>query len=230
VDVDVRLGAEGARDDRALWVLLGLLLREAPLAAELLNQRVVLGEPLELAVPQHVGAAVADVPERHLVVTEHRGRERRSHARSGGVLLGELVDLAVRRLRDLLELALGRLLVADPAAALEGTRGDSRGDLAGLRAAHPVGDGEQRCAREVGVLVRVALSAGVCLVGLVGDYQHQETSKRNSVSPIRITSPGRISASPCSSCELRSVPLVEFRSSTKYPPRRLNTRAWKPEA
>ena len=108
VDVDVRLGAEGARDDRALWVLLGLLLSEAALTAELLDQRVVLGEALELAVPQHVGAAVADVPERHLVVAEHRGGERRSHARAGRVLLGEPVDLAVRRLGDLLELALGR--------------------------------------------------------------------------------------------------------------------------
>ena len=46
VDLDVRLGAERARDDRALRVLLGLL-GELALAHELLDQRVVVGEPLE---------------------------------------------------------------------------------------------------------------------------------------------------------------------------------------
>ena len=140
------------------------------------------------------------------------------------------MDLAVRRLCELLELALGRPLSTHLSALLECARGDSGSHLAGLRPTHAVGDGEERRAGEVGVLVRVALAAGVGLVSFFGDDQHQETSKRNSVSPIRITSPGVSSASPCSSRELRSVPLVEFMSSAKYAPERLNTRAWIPEA
>ena len=196
-------------------MLLGLLLRETPLAAELLDQRVVLGQALELAVAEEVGAAVADVAEGHLVVAEQRRGERRAHAGAGGVLLGEPVDLPVGRLGDLLQLSLRRRLLGHPPPALEGAGGDPGGHLAGLRAAHPVGDREDRRPREVGVLVRVALAAGVGLVSLLGDDQHQETSKRNSVSPIRIPSPGLSSASPCSSREFSRVPLVEFRSSTK---------------
>ena len=46
------LGPERARDDRALRVLLGLLRRELALAHELLDERVVVGQALELAVAQ----------------------------------------------------------------------------------------------------------------------------------------------------------------------------------
>src|SRR4051812_42943409 len=113
---------------------------------------------------------------------------------------------------------------------LEGAGGDPRRDLARLRASHPVGDREQRRLGVVGVLVGLPLAPGVGLVCLLGDDQHQDTSKRNSVSPIRIMSPGVSSASPCRSRELRSVPLVELMSSTKYAPERLKTRAWIPEA
>ncbi len=229
VDVHARLRPQGASDDRALRVLLGLLLGESPLAAELLDERVVLGQALELAVAEQVGPAVADVAERNLVVVQHRRRQRRAHSGAGGVLLGELMDLAIRLLGDLLELALrGCLVVAR--AALEGAGGDSGGHLSGLGSAHAVGHGEQRRLGVVGVLVGVPLAPGIGLVCLLGDDQHQDTSKRSSVSPIRITSPGVSSASPCSSRELRSVPLVESMSSAKYAPERLNTRAWIPEA
>ena len=196
-------------------MLLGLLVGEPALAAQLLDQGVVLGQPLQLAVAEDVGAAVADVAERDLVVPEQRRGQGGPHPGAGGVLLGELVDLAVRLLGDLLELALGGAS-GRSISALEGAGRDPRGDLAGLRAAHPVGDGEQRRAGEVGVLVRVALPAGVGLVRLLGDcVSIRTTSKRNSVSPIRITSPGVSSASPWSSRELSRVPLVEFMSSTK---------------
>ena len=64
VDLDLGLGAERAGDDRALRVVLGLGVGELALAAHLLDQRVVAGEPLELAAAQAVGAAVADVADR----------------------------------------------------------------------------------------------------------------------------------------------------------------------
>src|SRR5262249_2560066 len=71
VDAHARLWAQGAGDDRALRVFLRLLLGQPALPAQLFDQRVVLGETLELAVAQHVGAAVADVTERDLVVANH---------------------------------------------------------------------------------------------------------------------------------------------------------------
>ena len=66
VDLDLGLGAERAGDDRALRVVLGLGVGELALAPHLLDQRVVAGEPFELAAAQAVGAAVADVADRHL--------------------------------------------------------------------------------------------------------------------------------------------------------------------
>jgi hypothetical protein len=47
------------------------------------------------------------------------------------------------------------------------------GDFAGLRAAHAVGDREQRRPREVRVLVALALAAGVGALCVLGDSQHQ---------------------------------------------------------
>ena len=61
-------------------MLLGLLLREPSLATKLLHQRVILGEALELALAQNVRAAVADVPERDLIATDHRGGQGGPHA------------------------------------------------------------------------------------------------------------------------------------------------------
>ena len=49
----------------------------------------------------------------------------------------------------------------------------SRRDLAGLGAAHAVGDREQRRADEVGVLVALPLAAGVGAFDVLGDAQHQ---------------------------------------------------------
>ena len=59
-----------------------------------------------------------------------------------------------------------------PSPRLEGLDGDARGDLAGLRAAHAVGDHEQRRAREQRVLVGAPLAPGVGARVLLGDAQH----------------------------------------------------------
>ena len=100
VDLDLRLGAQRPGDDRALRVVLGLGVGELALAPHLLDQRVVAGEALELAAAQPVGAAVADVADRDLLVggVDDRGGDRRPHPGQRGVVVGEVVDLAVRGL------------------------------------------------------------------------------------------------------------------------------------
>ena len=85
VDVDVRVGAERARDHRALRVVLGLLGRQLAAADELGDERVVVRDLLELAVADEVGARVADVADRDDAVLDERERHRRAHARDGAV-------------------------------------------------------------------------------------------------------------------------------------------------
>jgi hypothetical protein len=61
--------------------------------------------------------------------------------------------------------------VAQP--LLEHLHREPRGYLARLRAAHPVGDDEQRRARQQRVLVGTSLTAGVGGGVLLGDAEHQ---------------------------------------------------------
>ena len=52
VDLDLGLGAERAGDHRALRMLGGLVAGQPALAAQLLDERVVVGDLLELAVAE----------------------------------------------------------------------------------------------------------------------------------------------------------------------------------
>ena len=124
-------------------MLVGLLRRELPAAAHLLDERVVLGQALEVAAAQPVGARVADVRDRDLVGADVGGRQRRAHP--GAILagLGHLVDAGVRLEHALGEQLLGARRPGVPGPALERLDRELRGDLAGLRAAHPVGDDEE---------------------------------------------------------------------------------------
>ena len=203
-------------DDRALGMILSLLIGQTALAAELLDQRVVGGQELQLAVAIHVRAAVADVGEAHLVVLQQGGRQGCPHPGTRRVGLGEAVDAGVRRPGDRSQVGLRGFLAATD--RLERLGRQPRGDLAGLRAAHAVRDCEERLASKVRILVRVALTPRVRAIGLLDDAQHQtpgtSSSKRNSVSPIRSSSRSLSFASPSRRPPLRNVPLVEFMSST----------------
>jgi hypothetical protein len=64
------------------------------------------------------------------------------------------------------------------ATVLERRRGDLRCDLAGLRAAHAVGDDEQRGADEVVVLVALPLAPEIGPVPVLGDPQHVTARRR----------------------------------------------------
>ena len=90
VGLDALLGAQRARDDRALRVLVGLLGRELALAHELLDERVVVGQALEGPVAQAVEAAVADVGDGEVVLADVGDGQRRAHAGARVVGLGGL--------------------------------------------------------------------------------------------------------------------------------------------
>ena len=111
---------------------------------ELGDERVVVGQLLELVVAQEVGARVADVAERDDAVRrlDERDRHRRPHARGAGVVDRALVHAPVRLLDQLRRRAARRR--RSRSRSLQRGGGERRGELAGLRAAHAVGDREER--------------------------------------------------------------------------------------
>ena len=149
VDVDLGLGAERAGDHRALRVHLGLLGRELAAAHELGDERVVLGQLLELAVAQQVGARVADVADRRRFPSAWNSATVIvvPIPEADASLSRPLVDAQVRRLDQRDDAALGPLGRGRGRVSRSALGGERRGDLARLRAAHPVGDREERRAR-----------------------------------------------------------------------------------
>ena len=214
VHVDVRVGADRARDHGALRVRVGLLGRQPAAPHELGDERVVVGELLEVSVAEPVGTRVSDVADRHAAVVHDRHGHRRAHPRRGRVLVGACEHAAVGLLDQLDHLLLGRAL--GDAVVLERRGGQARGDLSGARAAHSVRDREQRRPLDVRVLVVPPLAPGVG-GGRVGADPH--TSYLRSVSPTRTTSPGARRRGSSTFSPLTNVPLVEPASSTHTPSR-----------
>ena len=166
VDVDLPVGAERARDDRALRVLRGLLGGERARAHPLGDQRMVVGEAREDAAAPEVGARVADVGERDhgrptsaAVTVEPMPDARGS----------EVARSATRRLARRMVSARRSSSLPSCAQLRERLHRDARRQLARERPAHPVGDREQRRLREVGVLVLAPDPAGVRGGGVVDD-------------------------------------------------------------
>ena len=82
-----------------------LLRREPPTLQELVDERVILGQLLELAAADPVGARVADVADRHGsgIAVDERHRHRGAHPGGGRVLVRALVDTPIRLLDQLRE-------------------------------------------------------------------------------------------------------------------------------
>ena len=130
--------------ERCGWTC-GLLGGELAAPHELGDERVVVGQLLELAVAQPVGARVADVPDRDRAVGLRGSRPssscpspRRPRRRSARWCTRRFAAWISATTRSSPRELGSRLALGD------GRRGERRGDLAGLRAAHPVGDREQR--------------------------------------------------------------------------------------
>ena len=187
VDLHGRLGPERAGDDGALRVRLGLLLGQLAEPDQVADQRVVVGQALELAVADQVAAGVADVRDRHEVLADVGGRHGRAHARALALGPRALEDAQVGLLDQAHQADRRRLAVGD--ARVEDLDGHLGRDLAGLRAAHAVGDDEQGRANEVVVFVALPLQAQVGTVPVISDPQHAHRSKENSLSPILMRSP-----------------------------------------
>ena len=204
---------------------LGVARRQLAAPHELGDERVVVGQLLERVAAQHVGARVADVAEGDVAVRlDERDRHRRPHAARRRVVRRALVHAAVRLLDELDDAILAAALRL---RLVQRAGGERRGDLAGPRAAHAVGDREQRRPHDERVLVLPALPSGV---GRDGVAPELHVSNLRSVSPMRTTSPGASRRSRVSRMPFTNVPFVEPMSSTQIPSRRGSMRAWRVDA
>ena len=140
---DLRVGSERARDHRALRVDVGLLGRQPPAPNQVRDEGMVVGQLLEAPAAQAVGARVPHVADGEAGVAYERGGDGRPHPRDLRVVRRALVDAPVRFLDDGHEPLLGIEVVRVVELTKRGG-GQARRDLAGLRAAHAVRDGEER--------------------------------------------------------------------------------------
>lgn len=143
VGLDVFTTAQRAHQQGALRVGGGFLLGDAALVDEALHPGVVLGDLRQDAVPQEVGAGVADMHEAEALTGPEEGGERGAHAFELGVFLDHHAELVVGPLYGRAERGQD---VRTGDVVVEGDeRGDDlgAGDLAGGLAAHSVGDGEE---------------------------------------------------------------------------------------
>ncbi len=205
---------ESPGEHMALGVVGGFVLPELPLVDEFLDQAVVHRELLEAPVAQAVGARVADVDDRHLLVAlpvdQGHGHQRGPHAPQLGVGLGPLPHRPVGVAGRLLQGFGGdHLQLADRLA--QGLHGHPGGDLAGGVAAHPVGHREQGRGHQQLVLVGRADQPHV---GRRPGPQPGHGASSSTVLPTCRRSPGRRATGAATLWSLRKVPLVEPRSST----------------
>ena len=227
VDVDVGLGAERARDHRALRVRLRLLGRELAAAHELGDERVVVGQLLELAVADAVGARVADVAERDVPVARRRARPS-SSCPSPTVAASSSERSKTRAVR-LLDQRRRRA----PRRARRRSPPRARPPRAATRSRRPARrPSRPRSRRAAARRRRRPRSGGAC--GPVSvtpcDAAEPHASTLRSVWPTRTTSPLASRRGVVTRAPLTNVPFVEPRSSTQTPSRRGSKRACRAEA
>ena len=145
--VDLYLGpdADAAGHDVASRVGAGLFRRELALADQLGDQRMVTGQLLDRAVADQIGAAVADVRQESLGVADDQRRAGGAHADALGVAVTVLVHDAVGGTQRADQIVQRRPVALTIRAQQRLDREPAR-DLAGTRAAHAVGDHQQRAA------------------------------------------------------------------------------------
>src|SRR5450432_1060780 len=181
VDLDPLVDAHRAGDGVLLLDLLDLFATQLPALDELIEDRVVFGDLLDMPVARDINAAVADVRDEALVPHDHDRGERGAHSALVGVVARLFVDLragALHRVldegddvfrRDLAGAGGARLVVVEQLLlaldlVVHGAHGDRAGDLARGVTAHPVGDDEETelLVDEEVVLVVISHLADVC--------------------------------------------------------------------
>jgi hypothetical protein len=148
VDVDAFGDAHRAGQLVPARVVRRFLGREHAAAHEFAHERVILGQLLQLTVPQAVGAAVADPAQVGALGGKEQGHAGRTHSFEGRVGVRALVDRPVREIEASAQPFLdGAVLAAEEVR--QPIDQDPAGSGSTLRSAHAVGQDEQPPARPV---------------------------------------------------------------------------------
>jgi len=144
LDVDGRLAAEGAHQEAAIRVMLGLLGRQNAFFDLHRHPGVIASELARPAASDQVAPAVADVADRQVAALDHHHDDGAAHAGARDVLFGTVEDDAVRGGDGVANRVGRRCAVLTVEGGFDRLDGEAAGDFAGGVAAHPVRDDQQR--------------------------------------------------------------------------------------
>src|SRR5258708_3199501 len=147
IDLDLFGHTHRSLQDVPPRVVLGLDLRQQPLAHHGGDERVVLRELANLIAAHHVDSGVADVPPPGVAVADHQRRRRRAHAAQIGIGLSLMEDARVGARERVAERHGDVIALAAEVLGLYGLAGDSGCRGAATVAAHAVGYDQQPPAR-----------------------------------------------------------------------------------
>ena len=216
VRVGVGAALQRPHDQRSLRVVGGGRRAEAALVDERLDQGVIAGDLVQVAVAQQVGAGVADMADGDLGARPQQCGERGTHALDGRVGHAHVVQRVAGRGHGCCQ-GVQHVVTAREVLAVERRDSGDRhgaGYLAGRVAAHAVGDGQQPRTGVGTVLVALAEQADVRAERVMQCQGHLRSSR--TVLPMRIGTPMGTGVGWVTFCRSRYVPLVEPRSSTSH--------------
>ena len=215
-------------DQRPLRVAVRLFESDTALVDQRLNERVVLGNLVELAVAKQVTARVPDVHESKSIAREQDRGQGRAHTLEFGVgvdIRGDRGIAVPDRGVELVQQVAARLVVIEVGQCRDHQLG---GDLTGGVTAHAVGERKQARAGVHGVLVVRADQAAIA-AGCVSEHQCHGRSSI-TVLPIRTGVPIGTRTAVVTFALSRYVPLVDPRSSTYHSEPRGDSLACRVEA
>ena len=150
----------------------GLLLGDPALVDQALDERVVLGDLADLAVPEQVGAAVTDVAEGELLAVEQRDGGRGAGAAEARVVVDDLGDPVVGPVQGARDGA-AQVGVRPRVELAELADGGAGGQVSAGGPADAVADGDHPRAGVAGVLVVLADPAHVGDRGVAQTERHR---------------------------------------------------------
>jgi hypothetical protein len=168
--------SERLEDDVVVLEGIRLLLGELPRLDELVDQGLIAGDLVELALPQHVAAAVAHLRDEQPGVHQGRDGGRGAHAAAGSVRAGFAEDAGSRVLhggdQPTSEVVVGPRPLLGGESLEDDVHGQLARDLARGGAAHAVADPKQRPAGTDDLVAILLLEAA----GPPGQVGHEEVS------------------------------------------------------